>query len=466
MSAPDLTAEMMGSFLGSGSDQHVTLLLGAGASSASGLPGWEELAVRLLRESGSVTDADAAWRLVERQDPLLVAEAARNRFGARWGQQVRAALYSSLSDLSPSSLHIAAASHALAGDLGDSTVITLNFDTLLEDAIDEAGGAVTAESRVDDTSSAGTLPVHHLHGVASLRESQDVVLTLTDYNKLLGDPDSWQQRLLTASAQKGAIVIAGTSYRDPDVRRWLHVALSAPGASNALVLLAREAFRVSRSEFDQIKEALADQWSAAGLTPVILEDHSDAAQIIRELRHLHVVGYRAPQQRAAALWQAHVDQFDALQQGYSDQLLADADALRAAFNVEHLNVTLWIADGRGHVARYAAQDRCFRSVEDVRHVPSGHDSPWIAGRALGAEATVFQDLQEGTTSRWGTVFAIPVRVELDGLPDIASAVLSVGLPGSAETYFQSSAMWVDTTLDLAVEWGERLVAAATSPSAA
>lgn len=456
----------MGTFFGSGSDQHVTLLLGAGASAASGLPGWEELAVRLLRESGSVTDEEAAWRLVNRQDPLLVAESARNRLGGRWDQQVRAALYINVSDLSPSSLHIAAASHALAGAPDETTVVTLNFDTLLEEAIDEAGGAVAAASRVDDSRPAGVHSVHHLHGIASVRESRDVVLTLSDYNELLGDPDSWQQRLLSACAQKGAIVIAGTSYRDPDVRRWLHVALSAPGASNALVVLAREAFHVSRTEFDQIKDALADQWSAAGLSPVILEDYSDAAQIIRELRHLHDPDYRAPQQRAASLWQAHVDKFDDLQQQYSDQLLEDAATLRGAFNVDQLNLTLWIADGDGHVARYAAQDRCFRTVDDVRHVPSGHDSQWIAGRALGAEDTVFQNIQEGTTSRWGTVCAIPVRVELDGLPDIASAVLSVGLPGLAETYFQSTAMWVDTTLDIAVEWGERLVAATTSGSAA
>ncbi|NRD26490.1 SIR2 family protein [Frigoribacterium sp. VKM Ac-2836] len=454
----------MGSFRDSGSDQHVTLLLGAGASAASGLPGWEELAVRLLRASGSVPDEDAAWLLVNRQDPLLVAEAARRRLGKRWDQYVRAALYSNLNDLSPSPLHIAAASHALAGDLGESTVITLNFDTLIEDAIDEAGDAVTAEPRIDDQRPAGTIPVHHLHGVASVRESQDVVLTLSDFNELLGDPDSWQQRLLIACAKKGAIVIAGTSYRDPDVRRWLHVALAAPDASNALVLLARESFHVTRPEFDQIKEALADQWSAAGLTPVILEDHSDAAQIIRELRHLHAPGYRAPQERAATLWQAHVDSFQDLQQAYSDQLLSDATSLCTAFNVDRLNATLWIADGQGNVARYAAQDRCFRSIDDVRHVPSGHDSQWIAGRALGAEATVFQDLQEGTTSRWGTVFATPIRVELDGLPGIASAVLSVGLPGSAETYFQSTAMWMDTTLDIAVDWGERLVASTGSVS--
>lgn len=456
----------MGAFIGSGSDQHVTLLLGAGASAASGLPGWEELAVRLLQESGSVTDDDAAWRLVERQDPLLVAEAARNRLGGGWDQQVRAALYKNVSDLSPSSLHIAAASHALAGAPGETTVITLNFDTLLEEAIDEAGAAIRAESRVDNLRPADVHSVHHLHGIVSLRATHDVVLTLSDYNELLGDPDSWQQRLLSACAQKGAIVIAGTSYRDPDVRRWLHVALSAAGASDALVVLAREAFHVSREEFSQIKAALADQWSAAGLTPVILEDYSDAAQIIRELRHLHEPDYRAPQQRAASLWQAHVDSFGTLQREYSDQLMADASTLRGAFNVPHLNVTLWIADGQGDVARYAAQDRYLRTIDDVRHVPSGHDSPWIAGRALGAEDTVFQNLTDGTTSRWGTVCAIPIRVELDGLPAFASAVLSVGLPGDAKTYFKSTAMWVDTTLDIAVEWGERLVAAIASRSAA
>lgn len=461
MSAPDLTAAVMEPFRDSGCDRHVTLLLGAGASTSSGLPGWDELAARLLMRSGSVKTERAARDLVRRQDPLLVAEGARNSL-TRWDHRVRTALYQGLEDLTPSALHLAAAGHALAGSPDETTITTLNFDVLLEDAI-EIDDEGTAEGRVDGERPEGVHVVHHLHGIASTTHSEGVVLTLSDFNNLLGDPECWQQDLLSMAAKQGAIVIAGTSYRDPDVRQWLHVALkNAPPSTAALVLLARQAFGVSRTEFDEIKVALADQWRSAGLTPILLEDFTDAAQIIRELRHLHSDGYRSPQERAAELWQAHVERFDEFQPDYSDELATDAEKLRDAFDVEYLNLTLWIADGAGNVARYAAQDRTYRSITDVRRVPSGHDSPWIAGKALGAESIDFQDLDEGTTSRWGTVFAVPVRVPFDGLPEIATAVLSIGLPGKASAFEDSRAMWLDTTLDLANAWTEKLVQALTT----
>jgi len=447
----------MAPFKDSGSDKHVTLLLGAGASTSSGLPGWDTLAARLLLRSGSVRTMTAAEQLVKQQDPLLVAEGARTALAARWDHRVRTALYQGLEDLTPTALHLATAGHALASRPEDTTIVTLNFDTLLEDAI-EIDGEGLSDSRVDADRPADLHAVHHLHGIASMSHSEAVVLTLSDYNELLGDPDCWQQQLLTSSARQGAIIIAGTSYRDPDVRRWLHVALKdAPEDNTALVLLARQAFGVPRIEFDAIKDALADQWISAGLVPIILEDFTDAAQIIRELRHLHETGYQAPQERAARLWQVHTDQFEALQDAYSDALLTDADSLRDAFDVEQLNVTLWLADGDGHVARYASQDRRYRSIADVRRVPSGHDSPWNAGVALGAESIEFNDLGDGTTSRWGTVFTVPIRVPFNGLPDIATAVLSVGLPGKAQSYEESRAMWFDASLNIANAWTERLV---------
>ena len=445
----------MAPFRDSGCDQHVTLLLGAGASTSSGLPGWDELAVRLLLKSEAVKSEEAAWRLVGRQDPLLVAEAARNKL-TRWDHRVRSALYQGLEDLTPSALHVAAAAHALAGIADETTILTLNFDTLLEDAIEIDDGVT--EARVDAVRPEGVHVVHHLHGIASRNKSEGVILTLSDYNELLGDPDCWQQNLLSTSAKQGAIVIAGTSYRDPDVRRWLHVALKDTSNSNsALVLLARQAFGVTRAEFQEITGALTGQWRAAGLEPIILEDFTDAAQIIRELRHLHSAGYRSPQERAAQLWQAHQTGFDHLQKEYSERLAQNAETLRDAFDVEQLNVTLWIADGAGGVARYAAQDRLYNSIADIRHVPSGHDSAWISGRALGAEDIVFQDLGDGTTSRWETVFAVPISVSFDDLPEIATAVLSIGLPRKAESFYGLRSMWFETTLDIANAWSERLV---------
>jgi hypothetical protein len=457
MSAPDLTTAMMTQFQLSGIEKHLTLLLGAGASTNSGLPNWDELAVRLLLRSKSVTSIDAARLLVARQDPMLVAEAARKSPGANWHRSVKAALYEGATDLTPSSLHVAAASHLLAGTGSDTTLMTLNFDTLLEGAIRD-GTPTHVEARADGERPDGVHAVHHLHGIVSPDEVRDVVLTLSDFNVLIGDSASWQLELLKNAVNAGALVIVGTSYRDPDVRRWLHVALAdQPHDHAALVLLARQGFDLSRAQFAELKDALADQWRSIGFEPVLVEDFSDAAQIVRELRSIHNEGYQAPQERARVIWDAHTDQFEGLQRRYSDQLEVDASQLREALDVDHLNVTLWLADAQGHIARWAAQDRHYRDSSDLRLVDSGHDSQWIAGRALGGESVLFQDLKSGGTRRWSTVLAVPVRVEHSGLPEFATAVISVGLPGIAKDYEPSSALWLDCILSIANAWSKRLV---------
>lgn len=395
--------------------------------------------------------------LVKKQDPLLVAEAARNSLGTQWDRHLKAALYEGLSELSPSALHIAAAGHMLTGVPGDTTLITLNFDDLLEIAI-RLDSELPVVSSVDGREFGTTNVVHHLHGVVSRDGVREVVLTLSDFNEILGDQASWQLEVIRKAVRRGATLIVGTSYRDPDLRRWLHVALADHQANHStLVLLARQGFGLTREAFGEVEEALIEQWRAVGLVPVIVEDFSDAAQIIRELHSVPNDGYLSPQERAKAVWDAHDVEFAFLQQAYSDQLVVDADKLRDALDVDRLNVSLWLADAEGNLARWAAQDRIFRHIADIRRVPSGHDSPWIAGRALGSESILFQDLKPGGTRRWSTVLAVPVRVEWGELPEFATAVLSVGLPGSASEYESSSALWLDVILNIANEWSSRLV---------
>lgn len=458
MSAPDLTLELMNQFKDSGAEKHVTLLLGAGASTASGLPGWDELAARLLLKSDRAITPETAELLLEHQDPLLVAESARQALGPRWDRSVRAALYEGQQGADyPTALHLAVAAHVLSGKREDTTVLTLNFDTLLESAL-ALDVADEVESRIDGDRVSGAYGVHHLHGLVTRTEAVSVTLTLKDFNELLGQADAWQLEILRSAVREGVLIIAGTSFRDPDVRRWLHVALSdQPVGHRALVLLARQGFDLSRVAFRGVEAALARQWRSIGLEPVILEDFSDAAQIIRELRYLSYPDYRSPQQRARLIWDAHLNGFATLQAEYVELLDQDARMFQDAFGVDQLNLTLWLADANGHVARWAAQDRTYRSAKDLRLVDSGHDSRWVAGRALGSEDILFQDVEEGGDPRWGTVLAAPIRVEHSGLPEFAAAVLSVGLPGRAQDYAADQALWQPQVLQAANLWSERLV---------
>lgn len=458
VSGPDLTTELMARVRSSGLDDHLTLLLGAGASTGSGLPNWDALAMRLLVTTGAVANEEAARLLVSHQDPLLVTEAARTRSEKAWNERLREALYPENVDPAPSSLHQAVANYFLAGDSVNTTLMTLNFDTLLEEAIRD-GTEREVEARADGIEGGRALTVQHLHGIISHDDVRDAVLTLSDFNVLLGDARSWQREMLRHAANSGALLIAGTSFRDPDLRHWLHLAFAERTTHYAaLVLLSREAFELDRSQFDRIRSALEDQWRAVGLEPIVLQDFSDAAQLVRELRHVARDDYQSPQQRASAVWQAHVLQFGTLQQQYSDALLKSAGVLKEVFDVDEINLTLWLSDGvGGRLVRWASQDRTYRSVKDLRSVSSGHDSHWVAGRALGAEDVLIQDLDDVESGRWKSALAVPIRVRYGDHPDMATAVLSVGLPDAAVSYEKNREDWLAMVLDDANTWSTRLI---------
>ncbi|MCJ1709446.1 SIR2 family protein [Microbacterium sp. VKM Ac-2923] len=457
MSAPDLSAELMAAFRECGAEKHTTLLLGAGASTTSGLPGWDELVTRLLVGSKAVADERAAGLLLDRQDPLIVVEAAKAGFEARqWESKVRAALYSGVTSLSSSALHLAVAAHALQGKADDTSLATLNFDALLEDALREVALA-EVRSVTDSHERPPDYAVHHLHGVVDPTGSFDVVLTLTDFLEVLAASDAWQKVYLRDALARGALIIAGTSYRDPDVRQWLHAAgKEAPEGHSAVVLLARQGFAVSRSEFVALEAALERQWQAVGLRPVLLNDHADAAQVIRELRYVNQPGYLAPKERAERLWHIHRERFESLQNGYVDALRGDARRMKSALDVDELNITLWLADGAGTVVRWASGDRVHLDRDGLRAVEIGFDSPWIAGQALGADTVLIQDLDTTLIRRWKSVLAAPIIVDFPDHPPMTLAALTIGLPDSAARFESSTVMWQDAFSNLANEWGARI----------
>lgn len=465
MSASDLDASTMNQFRHSGVESHSTILLGAGASITSGLPSWNDFARELLVSSGAVNESSAEL-LLKHQEPMIAVESARAADESTWEQRLSDALYEGVKDLEvlePSPLHLATVGHYLESR-SNRSILTLNFDVLIEQTLlmetQEVAESVTRSSDMDHKNA-----VFHLHGVITPDKTENVILTLNDFTKLIEDKDSWQSGLLSAAVSKGALIIAGTSYRDPDLRQWLYSALKyKPRNHKAFVLLARESFKVSKEEFSNLKKALSSQWRAVGLHPVFMHDHTDAAQIIRELKFVNDADYVSPKERCRLIWEAHERNFGKLQPYYVEQLSLDAEDLKECFNVETLDVTLWLSNGDGHLVRWASQDREYRTVDALRVVETGHDSPWIAGQAFAAESRIVEDLSSHPTRRWKSVVALPVVVEHPKFPIVSSAVLTVGLPKTADSYESKAETWGSTLAAIAVEWSEGLFESVYSDS--
>lgn len=313
MAALDLDATVTASLRGVLHDTDLSVFLGAGASMSVGLPSWDELAVSILCGSGVIVEPDVAAAFLAGQDPMLAVEAARGVLAdGEWSALLRNSLYSDSADIFPSALHLATAQLTAERPAGTTRLFTLNFDTLLEDALedalDEVGRTERPFTRAKDSprGPAGTIEIHHLHGVITADPATvdpylgSVVLGLSDFVSM--PSGSWQYSELQQALQRGPLLLAGTSYRDPDIRQWVYQLTTARPDARVLAFLARASMNLSRDQYDAVREALGHQWRSVGVEPILLHDHADSAQVMRELLHVDEPGYRAPRDRAADMW--------------------------------------------------------------------------------------------------------------------------------------------------------------------
>jgi hypothetical protein len=345
-------------------------------------------------------------------------------------------------------------------------LFTLNFDDLLEqalaDALDEVGAdrGVFSRSAATPRAHRGDHEVHHLHGFLPASpedEPRDIVLTLSDFNRMGEEARPWQVAALQDSVSRGPLILAGTSYRDGDVRQWLHdVAPKRSGeTASVLVILAREALALSRSQFAAVESAVRQQWASLGVQVLLVHEHADAAQVIWELPMIGQDDYQAPAVRTSLLWDRQLDNFTVLQARHAEMLQADLSNHEAVLG-RGSHLTLWFSDGSQHLRRWSSHDRVYRYPDLLRKVPIGYDSPWIVGQALGQNRVLARELPRGLsdTRRWRAVAAAPVIAELPGGPPLAVAVVSAATSDDLDQ--EALDNWTTAITDIAQEWGDRL----------
>jgi hypothetical protein len=211
-----------------------------------------------------------------------------------------------------------------------------------------------------------------------------------------------------------------------------------------------------------LSDALVAEWEAIGLSALRLHDLADAATVIRELQHARRPDYVPPSERAQAVFARHNQRLAELQPTYSGWLEEDSARMRDVIGVPVHRATLWLADGRRHLARWATEGTTFAGVRNLKRVPSGHDSPWIAGEAAGAEEVKLKDVDRDDRIRptWWSVLAVPILVGDGRHPDFVSAVVTFGLGARSLKLLERQSQWIDSTNELSSTWGTRLSAVA------
>lgn len=184
----------------------LAIVLGAGVSQFYGLPRWTELVNKLCRKCGEPDMPPGG-------DPLMKAGALRTRYfdgnDAGFSSAVKDALYQDVKRdfevIRKNDLLSAIGALAMSSSRGSaSTIVTFNYDDLLELFL-EYHGYVTAS--IDDAkhwSPKHDVVIYHPHGLLPLDESRAVsspgiVLGTSDYLQILGNSSEnlWRPLLQT-----------------------------------------------------------------------------------------------------------------------------------------------------------------------------------------------------------------------------------------------------------------------------
>lgn len=231
------------------------VLVGAGASKGAGLPLWGEFLSELVQVAArdALIDKDRAamyQKLLARPDKFLMAAAAiKSELGPLFDETVERIF--TRSGAKPTDMHRALVKLNML-----PFVLTVNYDTLIEDAYADAGNRISASSFVDAGDVHRKLSRREFfllkaHGDAA-RVGNGIVLTEVDYRKLLyGNPG--YRSILSVMFTMYSVVFVGASMADPEINLLLGYiadAFSSTAGPMHYALLAEE----------DITEAERERW--------------------------------------------------------------------------------------------------------------------------------------------------------------------------------------------------------------
>lgn len=259
-----------------------TLFLGAGLSMSCGLPGWGtllELMLTSLRKDRalSVNDYDACRN--DSQGSLLIKARYLKQFYTETNRtfisDIREALYKNVDD--NGQLLKSVASLIKTGNV--ETVISYNYDDLLEEALQRAG---VLFSPIDQSNrpTLGTLPILHTHGFVPREVDADydrnVVLSEEDYHSLYRDAYHWANVEQLHALTQTTCFFIGLSLKDPSLRRLLDISFER-SSGNAV----HYAF-LPRTEYKQPAKAEALYYNM-GINVIWYENVDELPSMVEDL---------------------------------------------------------------------------------------------------------------------------------------------------------------------------------------
>ena len=296
-------------------EENVTVFLGAGVSKDAGVPLWGELTSKLLLRMISERLEDnhfenehlqEIWKLAyqnQEDSPLTQMRYIRTAFDDdEYYDLVREVLYENEPNPKSALLNaIVRLSTPRRNHIGVKSIVSYNFDDLLEQNLEQAGVDYKTIYREQDMPDRNRLSIYHVHGFLPKEpeegESQDLNLVFSeeDYHRVYRDAYGWSNLVQLNAFRDTTCLFLGCSLTDPNMRRLLDVAARTEEKARHYAILKRKSLelppedrRVKQGilkEYQRIDNNIRESYyESLGINIIWVDRYDEIPDILRGLR--------------------------------------------------------------------------------------------------------------------------------------------------------------------------------------
>lgn len=290
--------------------QDLVLFLGAGISMDAGIPLWSGLVKKLLihminektsdaklSESEQKTLNELAFNNTE-DSPLTQMRYIRSAFSdEEYYRLVHAVLYEKSINVNTDLLNaITKICIPHRAYNGIKSVITYNFDDVVEKKFEYEGVEYNPVYTENDMSSLDKLNVYHVHGylpsnIDFADNNINLIFSEEDYHKIYRDAYSWSNLIQLNAFRDSTCLFIGCSLTDPNLRRLLDVASRNDEKPRHYAFLPRNSFGVmegTNKEILSLYQSIDDKiresyYSQLGLNIIWIDDYNEIPIILKSL---------------------------------------------------------------------------------------------------------------------------------------------------------------------------------------
>ena len=220
------------------------IFTGAGVGVSANLPSWKKLLKSMIPIERNISDSDyeniyeqMGWsNLIMARYLQAYSKIEKNKVI----EGIKKLLYPPEPSLCFSELIKSICDLILSNSMIES-VITYNYDTLIEDYLNSLGKRAFSVSN-KNKNTMESFPVYHVHGVIFNREmyeTDDVVLTEEDYHRKYLEVYDWSNVEQLHALTRNTCFFIGLSMIDPNLRRLLDISRQDSGKARHYVFLER-----------------------------------------------------------------------------------------------------------------------------------------------------------------------------------------------------------------------------------